>query len=209
MSPVKVRPLKRQVYADSLAAMQQFVDHRTPSTGDEIWLLEHEPVFTLGRRRSSKLLPQLGDIPVAASDRGGDITYHGPGQLVVYLLLDLRRRGWGVRQLVTALEQSVIDLLAVESILGQRRPGAPGVYVAGRKIAALGLRVRGGYTYHGLSLNVNMDLGPFKRIDPCGYPGLEVTQCADIGIDGSVATLADRLLKPLFHHLEYTAGPKS
>ncbi|HEC12638.1 MAG TPA: lipoyl(octanoyl) transferase LipB [Acidiferrobacteraceae bacterium] len=208
MSPVKVRPLKRQVYADSLAAMQQFVDHRTPSTGDEIWLLEHEPVFTLGRRLSSKPFPQLGDIPVAASDRGGDITYHGPGQLVVYLLLDLRRRGWGARQLVTALEQSVIDLLAVESILGQRRLGAPGVYVAGRKIAALGLRVRGGYTYHGLSLNVNMDLGPFKRIDPCGYPGLEVTQCADLGIGDSVAAIADRLLTPLCRHLTYTVSSK-
>ncbi|NOZ11898.1 MAG: lipoyl(octanoyl) transferase LipB [Gammaproteobacteria bacterium] len=208
MHPVKVRPLKRQVYADSLAAMQQFVDKRTASTTDEIWLTEHEPVFTLGRRLSSKPFPQLGDIPVVASDRGGDITYHGPGQLVVYLLSDLRRRGWGVRQLVTALEQSVIDLLAAESILGQRRSGAPGVYVADCKIAALGLRVRGGYSYHGLSLNVNMDLGPFKRIDPCGYPGLEVTQCADLGIEGSVATLADHLLKPLFRHLGYTAEPE-
>ncbi len=185
-------------YARSWHDMQSFTDKRTPATMDEVWLLEHQPVFTLGRNGKQEHLLATGDIPVVRSDRGGQVTYHGPGQLVVYTLLDLRRRQLGVQSLVNRLEQAVIDLLADHAITAARRDGAPGVYVDGRKIAALGLRVRRGCSYHGLSLNVNMDLSPFARINPCGYRGLEVTQLADLGIAGSPAQVG----KPLLAHLE-------
>jgi lipoyl(octanoyl) transferase len=148
-----------------------------------VWLLEHRPVFTLGMNGKPEHLLCPGDIPVVASDRGGQVTYHGPGQLVVYLMLDLRRLGIGVRTLVQTIEQSVIDWLASQGVAAQARRDAPGVYVDGAKIAALGLRVRGGCSYHGLSLNVDMDLEPFRRINPCGYAGMPVTQLRELGID--------------------------
>lgn len=193
-----VRHLGTVEYAASWRAMQDFNRRRAPDTPDELWLLQHPPVYTLGRRcRTASFVTADGRapdaIPVIASDRGGRMTYHGPGQVVAYVLLDLKRRGWGVRDLVCALEQTAIDLLADYGIGGARRAGAPGVYVEGRKIAALGLRVQGAGCYHGLSLNVDMDLTPFRWIDPCGFPGLEVTQLADLGARADCEIVADRL----------------
>src|SRR3954471_8543927 len=156
--------------------MQAFNARRDEAGADQLWLVEHPPVFTLGLagRREHVLSP--GDIPVIATDRGGQVTYHGPGQAVVYLLLDLRRRGYGVRELVRRIEAAVIQVLADHGVQGDRRDGMPGVYVDGAKIAAIGLRVSRGCTYHGVSMNVDMDLEPFARIDPCGYPGLASTR---------------------------------
>ena len=159
--------------------MRVFSDARTPHTQDALWLLEHPPVFTLGQAGRLEHLLDVGTIPVVQSDRGGQVTYHGPGQLIAYLLLDLRRSGLGVKRLVHLLEQCVIDLLARRGIEAEARADAPGVYVQGGKVASLGLRVRGGCCYHGLALNVAMDLRPFQRINPCGYPGLRVTQLSD------------------------------
>jgi lipoyl(octanoyl) transferase len=168
-----------QDYQRSWDAMRAFTEGRRPDTEDELWLLEHPPVFTLGQAARPEHLLNPGPIPVVRCDRGGQVTYHGPGQLVAYLLLDLRRRGFGVRRLVSLLQDSVIDLLARRGIEAVTRVGAPGVYVGGAKIASLGLRVRGGCTYHGLALNVAMDLLPFTRINPCGCPGLAITQLSD------------------------------
>ena len=163
-------------YEPTWQAMRDFTTARAADTADEIWLLQHPPVFTLGMAgKREHLLADIG-IPVVAIDRGGQITYHGPGQIVIYLLLDLKRRGFGIKELVRRMEQAIIDLLAAIGISAERLAGAPGVYVAGAKIAALGLRVRNGCTYHGLSLNVDMDLSPFRAINPCGYPGMAVTQ---------------------------------
>ena len=163
-------------YEPTWQAMRDFTTARAADTADEIWLLQHPPVFTLGMAgKREHLLADIG-IPVVAIDRGGQITYHGPGQIVIYLLLDLKRRGFGIKELVRRMEQAIIDLLAAIGISAKRLAGAPGVYVAGAKIAALGLRVRNGCTYHGLSLNVDMDLTPFQAINPCGYPGMAVTQ---------------------------------
>ncbi len=163
-------------YEPTWQAMRDFTAARVADTADEIWLLQHSPVFTLGMAgKREHLLADIG-IPVVAIDRGGQITYHGPGQIVIYLLLDLKRRGFGIKELVRRMEQAIIDLLAAIGISAERLAGAPGVYVAGAKIAALGLRVRNGCTYHGLSLNVDMDLTPFQAINPCGYPGMAVTQ---------------------------------
>ena len=167
-------------YAACLAEMQTFTDQRDAGTPDELWLVEHPPVFTLGLAGKPEHVLDAGDIPVVRCDRGGQVTYHGPGQVVLYALLDLTRAGLGVKALVTTLEQAVIDLLADLDIGAERRPGAPGVYVAGAKIAALGLRVRRGCCYHGLSFNVAMDLSPFARINPCGYAGMAVTQLRDL-----------------------------
>lgn len=167
-------------YCRTWEAMRNFNGARTPDTADELWLLEHPPVFTLGQAGRLEHLLDVGTIPVVHSDRGGQVTYHGPGQLIAYLLLDLRRRGIGVRRLVNLLEQSVIDLLARQGIESNARSDAPGVYVEGAKIASLGLRVRDGCCYHGLALNVAMDLQPFQRINPCGHPGLRVTQLSDL-----------------------------
>jgi lipoyl(octanoyl) transferase len=167
-------------YTACLAEMQTFTDQRGEGTPDELWLVEHPPVFTLGLAGKPEHVLDAGDIPVVRCDRGGQVTFHGPGQVVLYALLDLARAGLDVRALVTTLEQAVIDLLAGLDIAAERRPGAPGVYVAGAKIAALGLRVRRGCCYHGLSLNVAMDLAPFARINPCGYAGLAVTQVRDL-----------------------------
>jgi len=171
-------------YSTTWREMQAFTDTRTAASADELWLLQHPPVFTLGRNgKTEHLLHHTGDIPVIHVDRGGQVTYHGPGQLVAYPLLDLKRRRLGIQPLVRLLEQSVINLLADYSIRAGRRDKAPGVYVDGRKIAALGLRVRRGCCYHGLSLNVDMDLSPFSMINPCGFADLEVTRLADLGID--------------------------
>jgi len=183
---VITRWLGRVEYAPTLAAMQRFTDERNAETADEIWLLEHPPVFTLGMAADRAHVLAAGDIPVVQTDRGGQVTYHGPGQLVVYPLVDIRRSGVSVRALVQHLEQSVIELLRPHGIAAQGRRDAPGVYVQGRKLASVGMRIRRGASYHGLALNVDMDLEPFSRINPCGMTGLEVTQLAALGVAGSV-----------------------
>lgn len=195
---LRVRRRGRFEYRAAWQEMQDFTEQRTAYTPDELWFLEHPPVFTLGRNGKDEHLLDPGDIPVIRVDRGGQVTYHGPGQLVVYTLLDLRRRQLGVQSLVNCLEQAVLDLLADCGIPAHRREKAPGVYVEGRKIAALGLRVRRGCSFHGLSLNVNMDLAPFARINPCGYRDLEVTQLADLGL----ATTVEAISGPLLSRLE-------
>lgn len=192
-----VRRLGRAEYAPTLAAMQAFTAARDAQTPDEIWLLEHPPVFTLGRAgKEAHLLADIG-VPVVRIDRGGQITYHGPGQVVVYLLLDLARRGYGVRELVRRMEQAVIDLLDDLDIRAERLPGAPGVYVGGAKIAALGLRVQHGRTTHGLALNVDVDLRPFAAINPCGYAGMSVTRLTDLGCGLTRDEAGERLVERL------------
>jgi len=178
-SDIILRRLGLRDYAAVWSEMRAFTDQRTPNTADELWLVEHPPVYTQGQAGKPEHLLATSDIPVVASDRGGQITYHGPGQLVVYPLLDLKRRKMGVRELVTCLEDATIAFLASCSIPAKARPDAPGVYVEGRKIASLGLRVRRGCSYHGLAFNVTMDLQPFANINPCGYPGLQMTQLSD------------------------------
>ena len=185
-----IRQLGRVEFTPVWREMQSFTDTRTEETPDELWFLEHLPVFTLGRNAKPEHLHDTGDIPVIHADRGGQVTYHGPGQLVAYTLLDIRRRQLGVQSLVNTLEQTVINLLSDYSIHAQRRHKAPGVYVDDRKIAALGLRVRKGCSFHGLSLNVDMDLAPFSMINPCGIQGLEVTRMSDLGIGISVEECA-------------------
>jgi lipoyl(octanoyl) transferase len=172
--------------------MQAFTDQRDASTVDQLWTLEHDPVFTLGQAGKPEHVLAPGDIPVVPVDRGGQVTYHGPGQLVAYPLMDLRRLGLGVRELVQRLEQVGINLLAEHGIQAERREGAPGLYVDGRKILAIGIRVRRGCTFHGIALNHRMDLEPFVRINPCGYRGLEVTQMADLAQVADLQTLALR-----------------
>lgn len=179
--PIVIRELGRVAYGPTWRAMQQFTDERGPLTPDEIWVLEHEPVFTLGMNADPAHVLAAGDIPVEAVDRGGQVTYHGPGQLVIYPLIDLRRLGFGVRDLVSALEQSVIRTLAHYGVTAATRPRAPGVYVDDAKIASIGIRVRRGASYHGVALNVAMDLEPFRRINPCGYEGLAMTEVSALG----------------------------
>lgn len=177
--PVIIKHLGRVEYEPTWHAMQVFTAARTSDTPDELWLLEHPPVYTLGQAGKPEHLLRSSVIPVIRIDRGGQISYHGPGQLVIYTLIDLRRRGYGIREMVQRIEQSVIDMLATLGVVGERISGAPGVYIGGAKIAALGLRVKHGCTYHGLALNVNMDLAPFSAINPCGMAGLAVVQCRD------------------------------
>ena len=177
--------------------MQAFTSNRDEDTPDELWFLEHPPVFTLGRNGKRKHLHDTGEIPVINVDRGGQVTYHGPGQLVVYTLLDINRRQLGVQSLVRLLERAVIDLCSDHAIHAQRRDNAPGVYVDNRKLAALGLRVRKGRVFHGLSLNVDMDLEPFAMIDPCGYQDMEVTQLRQFGVDASMESVSTQLQKHL------------
>ena len=202
--PLLLRRLGRREYGSVLDAMRAFTDRRDPATPDELWWVEHPPVFTLGMAAKPEHLLAPGDIPVVQADRGGQVTYHGPGQLVVYCLLDVRRLGLGARALVTILEQAVIELLAAHGIVAQARPDAPGVYLEGAKVASLGLRIRQGRSYHGLSLNVAMDLEPFSRINPCGYPGLRVTQLRDFGVELTLEAAAEALLPRLGHKLGYT-----
>nr|WP_256444968.1 lipoyl(octanoyl) transferase LipB [Paludibacterium sp. B53371] len=189
-------------YAPTLEAMKAFTDARDDRTPDEIWVLEHPPVYTLGLAgKTEHLLRSDLPIPVVRTDRGGQVTYHGPGQLVVYPLIDFKRMHIGVRELVRRLEQTVIDTLAEYDIRANGDVDAPGVYVAGAKVASLGLRIKNGAVYHGLSLNVDMDLTPFGWINPCGYPDLRVTQLKDLGVSDSVQQVADRLLPHLERQL--------
>ena len=180
--------------------MREFTLARDDGTPDELWFCEHEPVFTQGQAGKAEHVLAPGAIPVVQSDRGGQVTYHGPGQLMGYVLVDLQRLGYGIRSLVTRLEQATVDLLAGYGIASAGRRDAPGVYVDGRKICSLGLRVRKGRSYHGLALNVDMDLSPFAAIDPCGFPGLPVTQLKDLGI--STSEVESRLAQKLMQRIE-------
>lgn len=198
-----VRHLGLQAYRPVWQAMQSFTNERQADTADEIWLLQHLPVFTQGQAGKAEHLLNPGDIPVIKIDRGGQVTYHGPGQLVAYLLIDLRRKGLGPRHLVTLIEQTLIDLLASYNIPAKLTPGAPGVYVQTKKIASLGLRIRRGCSFHGLALNINMDLNPFKRINPCGYEGLTMTQVSDYLPDEPMDNIEQRLLQQLSDKLGY------
>jgi lipoyl(octanoyl) transferase len=194
-SLITVRKLGLADYERTWRAMRDFTLQRTADTCDELWVVQHPPVYTLGVATRSEHLPRRDNgIPVVKSDRGGQITYHGPGQLVVYLLLDMQRRKLSVRPLVRLMEDAVINLLAEYAVAANGRADAPGVYVGNAKIAALGLRIRNGRCYHGLALNIDMDLKPFYAIDPCGYPGLDVTQARALGITEPVAVLGDKLV---------------
>jgi lipoyl(octanoyl) transferase len=192
-----LRWLGRVDYETTWRAMQRFTEERDAATGDEVWLLEHDPVFTLGMNADRSHLRSPGAIPVIQIDRGGEVTYHGPGQLVVYPLIDVRRARLGVRDLVSALERSVVAYLAALGVSGECRPKAPGVYVSDRKIASVGLRIRRNGSYHGLAFNVRMDLEPFQRINPCGYLGLQMTQLCEFRSDADVAAVAAQF-GPLF-----------
>jgi lipoyl(octanoyl) transferase len=205
---LRLRNLGHAEYLPVWRAMQDFTDARDDDTADELWLVEHPPVFTQGQAGKAEHLLAPGDIPVIQVDRGGQVTYHGPGQILAYPLVDLRRRGIGVRELVCRLEESVIGVLRHYRVTGARQPGAPGVYVAGAKIAALGLRVRRGRSFHGLAFNVDMDLEPFQRINPCGFQGLQVTQLvtfAEVKMD-EVKTL---LVRHLAEQLGYASVAES
>jgi len=199
-----IRHLGRTEFENTWRAMQDFTTNRTAGTPDEIWLTEHSPVYTLGLNRKDVRMPFRDDIPVVNTDRGGKITYHGPGQTIIYLLIDLKRKGINVRQLVSSMENAVVTLLAEANTHGLARADAPGVYVQDRKIASVGLRLKKECCYHGISLNVDMDLTPFSAIDPCGYRGLEVTQLRDLGIHLSQAEAAKKLLKYLTKELGYS-----
>ena len=192
-----VRTLGLRDYTEIWQAMKDFTRNRTAETQDEVWVLEHNPVFTLGTNGKTEHILDAGEIPIVKIDRGGQVTYHGPGQLVIYLLLNLHRRKLGVRKLVSIIEDSIIQVLASYDITASNNPKAPGVYVVEEKIAALGLRVSKGCTTHGLSVNVDMNLTPFKRINPCGYENLQVTQCKELGIQSPLSQLADELVGTL------------
>lgn len=207
-APFLVKHLGLVAYEPTWRAMQTHNRARAPETQDEIWIVEHPPVFTLGLAGKPEHVLAPGDIPVIKIDRGGQVTYHGPGQLVVYLLLDIKRLGFGVKELVRRIEQSLIDLLAQYEIESFRKAGMPGVYVSLKasdaKIAAIGLRVANHATYHGLSLNVDMDLEPFSRINPCGYEGLAVTQMHDLRVTDKIDTISEKLVAHLQRNLNVT-----
>jgi len=188
-----IQRLGRVEYLTTLEAMRRFTRNRDARTADELWLLEHPPIYTLGHAADPAHGPKAGSLPVLRVERGGQVTYHGPGQVVLYTLVDLGRRAIKVREFVCLMEQAVIDLLAAFGVAGLRRPGAPGVYVGDAKVAALGIRVARGCAFHGLALNVDMDLAPFDAIDPCGYPGLRVTQTRDLGIPLAPDQAGERL----------------
>jgi len=199
---VTIRRLGEVDYLPTWEAMKRFTAARNDGDADELWLLQHPPVYTLGQAARAAHLPRAATrIPVVKTDRGGQITYHGPGQIVVYTMLDLRRLRIGVRQLVSRLENSVIELVGQYGISARARAQVPGVYVGDAKIAALGLRIRNGCSYHGLSMNVDMDLAPFDDIDPCGYPGLRVSQLRDLGVGDSIDALGEKLLVSLRSNL--------
>ncbi|TCK05905.1 lipoyl(octanoyl) transferase LipB [Marinobacterium mangrovicola] len=202
---VIVRELGLQPYEPAWHRMQAFTDQRNADTVDEIWLLEHEPVFTQGQAGKAEHLLNPGDIPVVQVDRGGQVTYHGPGQLIAYLMIDLRRRNIGVRDTVSLMEEAVVSVLADFGIDAYPKPDAPGVYVDGAKISSLGLRVRRGATFHGLALNLNMELEPFLRINPCGYAGLAMTQLAQLAPEADLASVPERLLNYLIEKIGYTS----
>lgn len=205
MSTLIIRKLGLTSYNTTWQLMKDFTEQRTLSTPDEFWLVEHLPIFTQGQAGKSIHLLNPGTIPVVHSDRGGQVTYHGPGQLIVYVLINLKRKNLGIKLLVTHLEQAIIRLLAQHHILGKTQTKAPGVYVNQCKIASLGLRIRRGYSYHGLSLNVSMNLEPFNRINPCGYPNLKVVQMRDFNPTVSTAKIAPQLITCLMHQLGYDA----
>ena len=207
-SPI-LRWLGRAAYEPTWRAMQRLVDERGPDTPDEIWFLEHPPVFTLGMNARPEHLLAPGDIPVVQIDRGGQVTYHGPGQLVVYPLLDLNRARLGVRTLVEGIERAIVATVAEWGIEALGRRDAPGVYVGPRKIASVGLRIRRGFCYHGLALNVAMDLEPFRRINPCGYSGLEMTQVSELGGPSDLGVVADALAPRLLSALGLEAAAQS
>jgi lipoyl(octanoyl) transferase len=207
MCGLNIRQLGLRDYHSTWQQMQQFTAQRDEYTADVLWLVEHHSVFTLGLNGKPEHLLKPGDIPVVQTDRGGQITYHGPGQLVVYTLIDLRRRQLGVRALISHMEQAIITLLATYQINAHTLSHAPGVYVDGAKIAALGLRVRRGCSYHGLALNVRMDLEPFSRVNPCGYAGLTTTQLNDLGVSADMAAVSERLLNYLSTRLNMQANP--
>jgi lipoyl(octanoyl) transferase len=196
---IVVKRLGRVPYGEAVRAMREFTTGRTDATPDEIWIVEHAPVYTLGQGATSSLRA-CTSIPVVQSDRGGDITYHGPGQAVLYTLVDLARRRITVKRFVWLLEQAAIDLVGARA---ERRPGAPGVYVGGAKLAALGIRVKRGRAYHGLAINVDMDLAPFAAIDPCGYPGLQVTRLRDLGSAENATQVGERLARMLVQRLDH------
>jgi lipoyl(octanoyl) transferase len=201
VSPWRIRDLGRQGFVPVWPAMERFTDARSDETVDELWLVEHEPVFTLGQAGKPEHVLAPGDIPVVQTNRGGQVTYHGPGQIVAYPLVDLRRIGIGVREFVCRIEQAMIDTMAVWQIEALRKEGAPGVYVNGEKIGALGLRVRRGCTFHGLAFNINMDLEPFSRINPCGYEGLRVTSMLNCGSTGDLVIVKAELVKQMAKQL--------
>jgi lipoyl(octanoyl) transferase len=197
-----VRHLGLAEYAPTYQAMRRFTDSRGTRTPDELWVLEHPPVYTVGIAGRAEHFPRGGEVPVERVDRGGQITYHGPGQAIVYALIDLARRDLTVRAMVTLLEQAVIDTLLGHDLIAGRQDRAPGVYVDGAKIAALGLRVRRGCCYHGVALNVDMDLAPFSAIDPCGYPGLAVTQTRALGVLADAEEMGDELARCIARLIE-------
>ena len=198
-----IRHLGQQDYLETFQEMVEFNGNQSASIADEIWFLQHQPVYTLGLAGKTEHLLHPGTIPVVRSDRGGQVTYHGPGQLLAYLLLDLQRRQISIKGLVDRIEQSIIDMLNDLRLRGERQAKAPGVYIDGRKIAALGIRVRNGCSYHGLALNVNLDLSPYQGINPCGYPGLQITRLSDYGIQLNVNEAAMVLQPYLLRNLGY------
>ena len=205
--PLIIRQLGQRDYLPTWQAMRDFTDRRDDRTPSECWVVEHPPVFTQGQAGKPEHLLNPGTIPVIQTDRGGQVTYHGPGQLVIYLLISLREAGIGIRRLVSVMEDAIIELLAARGISAVARADAPGVYVAGSKIASLGLRVRRGCTYHGLALNVSNDLEPFRRVNPCGHAGLEVTSTRLLGIRDDQAALAGELVERLAARLGYQVVP--
>ncbi len=209
MNDITIRNLGVQDYEPVWHAMQAFTDARNADTPDEIWFTEHSPVFTLGVNANRDHLLAPGDIPVVQIDRGGQVTYHGPGQLMIYPLIDLRRSGVGVRPLVTALEQSVVDLAAEFGITAASRADAPGVYVDGVKLASIGLRIRRGASFHGMALNVDVDLEPFSRINPCGFTNLEVTTLARLGAERDLDTVQRQLLPHFLKHMGFADATTS
>lgn len=198
-----VKKLGRQDYEPVWKAMHKFTDERTEEDVDQVWLVEHNPVFTQGQAGKAEHVLNAGDIPVIQSDRGGQVTYHGPGQLVAYFLINIRRKKFGVRDLVTHIENLVINTLKAYNIDSAARPDAPGVYVDGKKICSLGLRIRRGCSFHGLALNVDMDLSPFLRINPCGYQGMEMAQVSQLGGPSEIENVEQQLIQELVELLGY------
>lgn len=203
MCELRIRYLDTQQYVSIYTKMQEFTTQRTANTADEFWCLQHTPVFTLGTNTNEQHILSKSNIPIVQSDRGGQVTYHGPGQVIIYLLINLRRKSIGIKELVQRIEQSVIDLLNSYHIESEARADAHGVYIGDAKIASLGLRVSGGCSYHGVALNVDMDLTPFSQINPCGFPGLVVTQLKDHGVESSCQQIHTELTAQLCRHLQY------
>jgi len=204
--PLIIKHLGQQDYEPVWRAMQKFTDERDAQTPDELWLVEHPPVFTQGLAGKAEHILASGDIPVIQVDRGGQVTYHGPGQIVAYPLINLRRHGIGVKSLVFGIEQAIIDTIGLYDITAKRKDNAPGVYVNGAKIASLGLRIRKACSFHGLAFNIDMDLEPFQRINPCGFSGLEVIQLADMANEVKLATVEQQLIAAFCQQLNFTAA---